>query len=303
MICTPRNGIHSGPSVESISKSVVTEGPKACLFVPRHAYTAKRLAGNEFRVVSFNLLADLYADSDYSRTVLFPYCPPHALAIDYRKQLIVRELLGYQADLMCLQEVDAKVFDYELQPIFGFRQFGGTFQRKGQTAEGLATYYNTERFSLIEAFGMNIGESLSTLPIYSVLWRHIQTNPLLAARITVRSTAVQVTVLRVNDTDQILCVANTHLYFHPDADHIRLLQFYASFLYVQHVRNTIAERLSRPVEDISIVYCGDFNSTPECGIYRLMTQKGVPADFVDFQSSMFYIMSIVTLLDYLFHPP
>ena len=47
-----------------------------------------------FRVVSYNILADLYADSEVSRTQLFPYCPPYALSIDYRKQLILKELLG-----------------------------------------------------------------------------------------------------------------------------------------------------------------------------------------------------------------
>ena len=44
--------------------------------------------------MSYNILADLYADSEVSRTQLFPYCPPYALSIDYRKQLILKELLG-----------------------------------------------------------------------------------------------------------------------------------------------------------------------------------------------------------------
>lgn len=47
-----------------------------------------------FRVVSYNILADLYADSDYTREVLFPYCPPYALSIDYRKQLFLKEIIG-----------------------------------------------------------------------------------------------------------------------------------------------------------------------------------------------------------------
>jgi len=47
-----------------------------------------------FRVVTYNLLADLYTDSDYSRDILYPYCPHYALDIEYRKQLIVKELLG-----------------------------------------------------------------------------------------------------------------------------------------------------------------------------------------------------------------
>lgn len=44
--------------------------------------------------MSYNILADTYADSDYSRGVLFPYCPPYALHIDYRKQLIIKEIIG-----------------------------------------------------------------------------------------------------------------------------------------------------------------------------------------------------------------
>ena len=38
----------------------------------RQAWTSDVLSGqDEFRVTSYNILADLYADSDYSRTVLF----------------------------------------------------------------------------------------------------------------------------------------------------------------------------------------------------------------------------------------
>lgn len=47
-----------------------------------------------FRVITYNILADLYCDSDHTREVLFPYCPPYALAIDYRKQLFIKEIVG-----------------------------------------------------------------------------------------------------------------------------------------------------------------------------------------------------------------
>lgn len=90
-----------------------------------------------------------------------------------------------------------------------------------------------------------------------------------------------------------MVVANTHLYFHPDADHIRLLQIGFFMLYVKHVyEQTILEhKLSE--QNISIIFCGDFNSVPECGIYKLMTEKFVPDDFVDFKSSkLFRIQNI-----------
>lgn len=83
-------------------------------------------------------------------------------------------------------------------------------------------------------------------------------------------------------------MANTHLYFHPDADHIRLLQAAAAFRYVQDVRARILREHASQIcveADVSILFCGDFNSTPECGVFRLMTERFVPADFVDFRSS------------------
>lgn len=44
--------------------------------------------------MSYNILADTYTDSDYSKDVLFPYCPAYALDMDYRKQLILKEIIG-----------------------------------------------------------------------------------------------------------------------------------------------------------------------------------------------------------------
>lgn len=143
------------------------------------------------------------------------------------------------------------------------------------------------RSSLIESYAINIGESLPTLAVFADLWAAIRTNPKLAERITARSTTVQVTVVQSKTSDKVLCVANTHLYFHPDADHIRLLQFRLGLLYVEHVRQEILERRRCREADVSIVFCGDFNSVPECGVYKLMTEKHVPADFVDFSSSKY----------------
>lgn len=39
---------------------------------------------------------------------------------------------------------------------------------------------------------------------------------------------------------------------------------------------------------ISLILCGDFNTVPACGIYKLMTTGQVGQDCIDFQSSMFY---------------
>lgn len=53
-------------------------------------------APQRLRIMSYNILADQYAGSDYAQKVLFSYCPGPALDPEYRKQLVLQELLGYQ---------------------------------------------------------------------------------------------------------------------------------------------------------------------------------------------------------------
>ncbi|KAG4072368.1 hypothetical protein HA402_004300 [Bradysia odoriphaga] len=285
VVCTPRNGSKTGPKAECVSSCAVEAAPGVCLFEPRHLYTQQRLPNHQFRVVTYNLLADLYANSDYSRTILFPYCPAYALAIDYRKQLFIKEIQGYNGDIVCLQEVDSKIFYFDLLPFLRLSDYVGTFKPKGLTAEGLAIFFNSKKFSLIRNDGINIGENIPTLDIFNDLWLKIKDNEALVSRITDRSTAVQVTSVQALDSRKIVIVANTHLYFRPDADHIRLLQIAFCMKYVESIYHQIKLEFNVDDNDISIVFCGDFNSVPECGIFKLMTQQKIEENFVDFQSN------------------
>ncbi|KVH94700.1 Endonuclease/exonuclease/phosphatase [Cynara cardunculus var. scolymus] len=54
-----------------------------------------------FTVLSYNILSDSYATSD-----LYSYCPSWALSWPYRRQNLLREIVGYRADIVCLQEVE-----------------------------------------------------------------------------------------------------------------------------------------------------------------------------------------------------
>ncbi|VDP83839.1 unnamed protein product [Echinostoma caproni] len=72
---------------------------------------------HRFRVVSYNLLADVYASTAIARTHIFRQCPIECLNIRYRLPLILRELLLYKADILCLQEVDVWVFEHYLKPL------------------------------------------------------------------------------------------------------------------------------------------------------------------------------------------
>ncbi|KAF6777085.1 hypothetical protein AHF37_02844, partial [Paragonimus kellicotti] len=82
----------------------------------RFRATEKPVANNGFRAVSYNILAAHYARSDSARNQIFRHCPLENLDQSYRLPLILRELFAYQADFICLQEVDVGVFQEYLKP-------------------------------------------------------------------------------------------------------------------------------------------------------------------------------------------
>lgn len=58
------------------------------------------LSAGTFTVLSYNILSDAYATNE-----LYGYCPTWALSWPYRRQNLLREIVGYRADIVCLQEV------------------------------------------------------------------------------------------------------------------------------------------------------------------------------------------------------
>lgn len=57
--------------------------------------------GVKFSVLSYNLLANLYATRSK-----YPECPEWALSWEYRRQNLLNEIIEYDADILCLQEVN-----------------------------------------------------------------------------------------------------------------------------------------------------------------------------------------------------
>lgn len=130
--CTPTNpdGRVGQPMLVS-TKTVVTGPRNSSPITRRHLLTPAHLSEpDQFRVASYNILADPYASTTFAREVLYPYCDQEALKVEYRQCLIVSELLGYHADVICLQEVGTKVFKQFLLPALQERGYGGCFQPK-----------------------------------------------------------------------------------------------------------------------------------------------------------------------------
>ena len=60
----------------------------------------------------------------------YPYCAPWALPWNYRRRTILRELVNYRTDVMCLQEVQADHFENFLEPELAKYNYAGVYKCK-----------------------------------------------------------------------------------------------------------------------------------------------------------------------------
>ncbi|KIH44995.1 hypothetical protein ANCDUO_24970, partial [Ancylostoma duodenale] len=100
------------------------------------------------RIVSYNILADLYLDlSGPQESLFFPYCPKAYQMYEYRYPLVMKELLSYNMDLCFLQEVDHRMQMRYLSALFESIGVEMCFSKKErEVTEGSVIAYRRERF-------------------------------------------------------------------------------------------------------------------------------------------------------------
>lgn len=284
--CMPRNtDSKDGIMFEAVSTDPISPGPGTCPFENRHAFTKTSTGVDEVRFMTYNLLADLYADSEYSRTVLHPQCPPYALAIDYRKQLIIKELLGYNADVICLQEVDRKVFNGDLDPVLSRHGLEGAFDLKGvKVDEGVACFWRKDKFRLTRRNRYFLSDHIQIDPAFTEFLQNMEPSVAAKESLFARTTTLQIAVLRnLDNPERSIIVGTTHLYFQPDADHIRMLQAGICMRLLQTVLEE--ERCQNPDVDHAVFFCGDMNSTPPCGVPEFLIKGVIGPDHKEWKSA------------------
>lgn len=104
----------------------------------------------KFSVLCYNILCEKYATER-----LYGYTPSWALSWEYRRELILTEVMNYDADFICLQEVDiAQYEDYFMKHLVG-QDYEGVYSPKGRyktmnatdqrQVDGCATFYKKSK--------------------------------------------------------------------------------------------------------------------------------------------------------------
>lgn len=269
-------------------------------FCENHGHSENKKSDHPrpLRVCTYNILADLYVSrkgtTDGETT--YPHVRYEHVDKKRRIPMVVAELKAYGADVVCLQEVDGSVYDGYLEPVFGALGYDGYYSNKASSQrEGCAVFWSRKTFEADERLSFDVKDLFepSEDGIFEKEWssmrdvRGLLENHGELKRITTEKLGqvLQIATLKPKHQREgqpsTVVVANTHLFWHPMADHIRALQVYAVSKKIDEVRrkrSRAIENNRRPSSPHPFLLCGDLNSDPLSGACRLLSSRSLAAD-------------------------
>eukprot|EP01006_Ploeotia_vitrea_P050187 TRINITY_DN67421_c5_g8_i1.p2 TRINITY_DN67421_c5_g8~~TRINITY_DN67421_c5_g8_i1.p2 ORF type:complete len:455 (-),score=239.47 TRINITY_DN67421_c5_g8_i1:67-1284(-) len=236
------------------------------------------LARQAFRAVCYNVLAEIYATRR-----MYPYTPVWALAWSFRKHNLLRDILAHNAEIVCLQEVQADHFNEFFLPRMKEKGYEGIFKRKTREAignnvdaiDGCAIFYKSNRFALNERYGISFNDlARDQYHIPRQLRRLMKGNVALVAVLEDLMPPTR-RMAQVRMRKRRLCVANSHIYWDPEFSDVKVWQTLALTQKLEQL--TMRRRLP-------LLICGDFNSMPDSSVYELLTQRSVRSDHAELKN-------------------
>ncbi|KAM1514942.1 hypothetical protein EV1_013982 [Malus domestica] len=235
-----------------------------------------------FTVLSYNILSDVYATSES-----YSYCPSWALSWPYRRQNLLREIVGYRADIVCLQEVQSDHFEEFFAPELDKHGYQALYKRKTnevyngntQTIDGCATFFRRDRFSHVKKYEVEFNKAAQSLTD-AMIPSNQKKN---ALNRLVKDNVALIVVLEAKFSNQgadnpgkrqLLCVANTHVNVHQDLKDVKLWQVHTLLKGLEKIAASA---------DIPMLVCGDFNSVPGSAPHTLLAMGKVDPLHTDLQ--------------------
>ncbi|KAE8725788.1 Carbon catabolite repressor protein 4-like protein 1 [Hibiscus syriacus] len=222
-----------------------------------------------FTVLSYNILSDSYASSE-----LYSYCPSWALSWPYRRQNLLREIVGYRADIVCLQEVQNDHFEEFFALELDKHGYQALYKRKTNevyggnihTIDGCATFFRRDRFSHVKKYEVEFNKAAQSLTEVAVQ----TTQKKAALNRLVKDNVALIVVLEAKFSNQgsdnlgkrqLLCVANTHVNVPPELKDVKIWQVHTLLKGLEKIAASA---------DIPMLVCGDFNSVPGSAPHSLL---------------------------------
>ncbi|KAI8910995.1 Endonuclease/exonuclease/phosphatase [Gorgonomyces haynaldii] len=289
-------GLEGNPIVEPIATMIVKEGTQAVVqylrdscpmpqppmdreWIVLEEESPNTNPADTLTVMSYNTLCEKYATPQ-----TYAYTPSWALQWDYRKDLMIQEILNYNADVVCLQEVENGQYeDFFLPQLSQLSGYDGVFYPKSRArtmgeyerrqVDGCATFYKRSKFKVIDS---------SLLEFQQVVMQRqdIKKTEDMFNRLMVKDNIAVTVLLEQLDSGARLVVGNVHLHWDPEFSDVKVMQTYLlmqeieSLLVKWNRTHGLAEKnsdVAAIAAQVPIIIGGDLNSTPDSGVVDFLT--------------------------------
>ncbi|KAI3402690.1 hypothetical protein KGF56_004571 [Candida oxycetoniae] len=218
--------------------------------------------GRKFSVMSYNLLSRHYIWKH-----VYSKLPKDHLDWDkHRFPLINKTIRHLKCDIMCFQEME-----YSIYKSFWSRDFPSSdyqsfyvqksslnqgFRHLDDGLDGVGIFVNTRRFEVLGERRINFGQ----IVMENKEKYNLTTD--LMKRLVPRNTVALALRLYDKQAKRVVFVANTHLYWSPKFNDVKVLQ-------TKLLLNEL-ESFINGEEDTCVILLGDLNSNPQSDVYKLL---------------------------------
>jgi mRNA deadenylase 3'-5' endonuclease subunit Ccr4 len=189
-----------------------------------------------FRIVTFNILSSVYTvelERKLEDSVV------HYVDIEYRVIHVMKELMCYNADIIMLQECDQRIFTEYVCPLMMEKCQCESFYtvKASSSTEGCAMIVNKSKLEVTYRIDLTLRDIISHDGAFKAFF---ELNEGIKEKVCGKlGTIAQIVVMRHTYTQNIFIAVNTHLFYHPDADWIRLIQMSCICNVAQTLKNVI----------------------------------------------------------------
>lgn len=250
---------------------------------PMRRQVAHKYPGNgtdsTIRVVTYNVLAEIYTNKQ-----MYPYCPLWALSWNFRRRNLMRQMTQFDADIYCLQEVQADRFEQFFYPTFRANGYEGLYKKKTREAmgrkgkvDGCAIFFKANRFQLREKYVIEFNDAAMAMARAGKLVPNQGTLNEMEMSETLsrvmKDNIAQVVVLEtlpsgMDKGGRQFCLCNTHIFWDPEYADVKLWQ--SAMLLKELEKFNVGRKLP-------LILCGDFNSLPDSSVYEFLSTGQVRA--------------------------
>lgn len=248
---------------------------------------------------------------------MYGYTPSEALDWNYRCKLILEEIKNFDAEFVCLQEVDQESFNEVFRSEFAYHDYKGYFspkaraktmsEREARVVDGCATFWKGSKY-------ICLGKEIIDFAHLAINRPDMKGEHDIFNRVMPKDNIAVINFFENRQTGSRFIVANAHIHWDPAFADVKLVQVAILMEQVgllaekwskhppckdktpfrhseleDESRNTSPERATTPApsaeyftpDQIPLLICGDFNIEADSGVYEFMTKGRVAPDHHD----------------------